>query len=173
MTSEEWRQIAHNYSFLSEPARADYWRQLTPDQQAALRDALAVSGSAGASLTATQPQSPRARRGCGGPIAMGCIGMILGSMLTVAAEIAAVMMGVQAVSDAFHSVSSSSASAGSTSDASDDQGAQAVERYDPLDPHGPEAMAYRKRKQEEQNAERWQRARENGEIALDDPNQGR
>lgn len=168
MANEEWLGIARNYSLLSDAARADYWKQLAPEHQAALREALILLASSGGASPATRLEtSPRARRGCGSPIAAGCVGIIVGCVLTVGAELAAIMMGVHAVSDAFRSVSGGSSSGGASS-GPDDQG-QAVEQPDPLDPMSPEGMAWRKRHQEELDAERRQRQRENGEVVLDDP----
>jgi len=112
MATEEWQEAARNYSLMSTRAKAEYWGQLTPDQQNALRDALASLGPGGATLG----QSPApARRGCSSPLFAGCIGMILGCVLTLGAEVALVMMGVQAVSDTFGGLSGGTASSGGAS----------------------------------------------------------
>jgi hypothetical protein len=106
MPTEEWLTAARNYALLSEPARAEYWGRLTPDQQNALREALAVAGPSAAVANTVVANAPVARpaaspapakSGCGGPIAAGCVGVILGIILTVAAEVAIVMMGFQSV----------------------------------------------------------------------------
>ncbi|HEX4495719.1 MAG TPA: hypothetical protein VIE43_08635 [Thermoanaerobaculia bacterium] len=101
MATEEWLTVARSYAQMSEPARAEYWGRLTPDQQNALREALAVTGPAAAAANAPVARpaaSPApAKSGCGGPIAAGCVGVILGIILTVAAEVAIVMMGFQSV----------------------------------------------------------------------------
>lgn len=100
MATEVWLEAARNYNRMDDRARAEYWKQLTPEQQDALRDALAtfqpaaVAGPAG-----IEQASAPARRGCSSPLAAGCIGMILGCVITIGIEIAAVMMGVHAVSD--------------------------------------------------------------------------
>jgi hypothetical protein len=111
MPTEEWLTAARNYAQLPEPARAEYWGRLTPDQQNALREALAmttpaaavantaVANTAVANAPVARPAaSPApAKSGCGGPIAAGCAGVILGCILTIAAEVAIVMMGFQSV----------------------------------------------------------------------------
>jgi len=105
MATEVWLEAARNYNRMDDRARAEYWKQLTPEQQDALRDALAtfqpaaVAGPAG-----IEPASAPARRGCASPLAAGCIGMILGCVITIGVEIAAVMMGVQAVGNAVGSL---------------------------------------------------------------------
>lgn len=107
MATEEWLEAARRYTRLSDSARAEYWQRLTPDQQQALRDALTSSGGEVTAASVTRGQSPAsARRGCGGPAAAGCLGLILGCVLTVGAEIAALMMGVQAVGNAVQELSS-------------------------------------------------------------------
>jgi hypothetical protein len=106
MATESWRDAAQAYNLLNESARAEYWRQLTPEQQEALRGALASLQAEAAASPASPAQQPAsARSGCGGPLAAGCLGVILGVVLTIGAEIAAVMMGVQAVGDAFNKMS--------------------------------------------------------------------
>ena len=106
MATDSWRDAAQAYNLLNESARAEYWRQLTPEQQEALRGALAsLQAEAAASPANLARQPAPARGGCGGPLAAGCLGLILGIVLTIGAEIAAVMMGVQAVGDAFNRVS--------------------------------------------------------------------
>lgn len=106
MATESWREAAQAYNLLNESARAEYWRQLTPEQQEALRGALAsLQAEAGALPVSPAWEPAPVRRGCGGPLAAGCLGLILGIVLTIGAEIVAVMMGVQAVGDAFNKVS--------------------------------------------------------------------
>jgi hypothetical protein len=106
MATDSWRDAAQAYNLLNESARAEYWRQLTPEQQEALRGALAsLQAEAAASPASLARQPAPARSGCGAPLAAGCLGLILGIVLTIGAEIAAVMMGVQAVGDAFNKVS--------------------------------------------------------------------
>jgi hypothetical protein len=118
MATESWRDAAQAYNLLNESARAEYWRQLTPEQQEALRGALAsLQAEAAASPASPTRQPAPARSGCGGPLAAGCLGVILGVVLTIGAEIVAVMMGAQAVGDAFNKVSRGS-SWGSHSDRS-------------------------------------------------------
>lgn len=122
MATEEWQEIARKYSLLSEEARADYWRQLTPDQQESLRDTLAIAPLGATASDATRGQPPtRARRGCGSPVAAGCIGMILGCILTIGAEVAAVMMGAHAVSDVFSGTSSRGTVSSGTSQPNDSE----------------------------------------------------
>jgi hypothetical protein len=106
MATESWRDAAQAYNLLNESARAEYWRQLTPEQQEALRGALASLQAEAVASPVSPVRGPApARSGCGGPLAAGCLGVILGVVLTIGAEIAAVMMGVQAVGDAFNKVS--------------------------------------------------------------------
>lgn len=109
MATEAWLEAARNYNRMNDRARAEYWKQLTPEQQDALRDALASSRSnVLASPVRTDPASAPVRRGCGGPLTAGCVGMILGSIITIGLEIAALMMGVQAVGDALDNLSGGS-----------------------------------------------------------------
>ena len=110
MVSQDWQEEARKYGRLSERERSEYWQQLTPEQQHALTAALS-----------TMPQntsSTPARRGCSGPLASGCIGMILGIVLTIGAEVVLLSMGVRAVSDTFQSVSGSSDDSASSADPS-------------------------------------------------------
>jgi len=100
MATEVWIEAARNYNRMDDRARAEYWKQLTPEQQDTLRDALATFQPASVAGPAGIEQAP-ARRGCASPLAVGCMGMILGCVITIGVEIIAVMMGVQAVGDAF------------------------------------------------------------------------
>jgi len=114
MATEAWLEAARNYNLLGDRERAKYWEQLTPEQQDALRDALASLQLGDTAAPAAIEQTPApARRGCGGPLATGCLGMILGAVLTVGIEVAALMMGVQMVSDAIQGLSDESPSGGS------------------------------------------------------------
>ena len=97
MASQEWLEEARKYGLLSERERSEYWQQLTPAQQHALTAALSTASQ--------NTSSAPARRGCSSPVAAGCIGMMLGAFLTVGAEVALLLMGVQAVSDTLQSFS--------------------------------------------------------------------
>lgn len=111
MASREWLDAARMYSRMSAKARAEYWGKLTPDQQADLRAAL---DSLGVASVAAQPDSGKAQvrssRGCSSPLAAGCIGMIIGCVITLLLEFTAVIMGVSAVSDFFREASGRSGS---------------------------------------------------------------
>ena len=93
MATEAWLEAARSYNRLDERARVEYWNRLTPEQREALREALASPQLNGvvASPVAAPASSPAApaRSGCGGPLAAGCVGVILGCLLTLGAEVAA------------------------------------------------------------------------------------
>ncbi len=90
-----------------------------PGAKEALRGALAaLQAEAAASPVHPAREPAPARSGCGGPLAAGCLGVLLGIVLTIGAEIAAVMMGVQAVGDAFKKMSPRGTSWGTHSDSS-------------------------------------------------------
>ena len=120
MATQEWLDAARNYSSMPESARSEYWNQLTPDQQGALRDALAVTevgngtpntySATAATGAAGTPGTTGARRGCGGPIGAGCLGMILGCVLTIGVEFALVLAGIDAIGKMFNGYSGGSSS---------------------------------------------------------------
>jgi ferric-dicitrate binding protein FerR (iron transport regulator) len=63
METEAWLEAARNYNLLNERARAEYWNQLTPEQQDALREASASSQpDASVSSVKTERASAPARR---------------------------------------------------------------------------------------------------------------
>lgn len=97
MEQREWIEAARRYSKMSTAERAQYWEQLTPEQRASLQAALERNSGTGR------------KRGCGGPLVAGCGGMILGVILTIGAEVALVMMGVQAVVDSLEGFSTAGA----------------------------------------------------------------
>jgi hypothetical protein len=135
MATEDWKEAAFNYNLMSERARAEYWGQLTPDQQNALREALTSTGNGEMSSrvagddASTQPQS-----GCGSRIAAGCIGLILGVLFTVGLEIAAVMMGVSAIGDALQGFSGGNGGGSTTSPNTNPTSAGRPPGIDPNDP---------------------------------------
>ena len=109
----EWSEAAQRYRLMTERAQLDLWNQLSPAEREALSEALnstpANPSEAELSVvsevhergdvdTADSKKEPR-RKGCFGPFFFGCTGVILGVVLTIGAEVALVMMGVQAVSD--------------------------------------------------------------------------
>jgi hypothetical protein len=106
---QAWMDAAHLYNSLDERGRAHYWSQLSPEQQELLRSALAAVAEQRAQVQVVEPSvvsmSPTpaapARRSLGGTLAIGCTGMLLGAVLTVAAEVVAVSAGIQAVSGLF------------------------------------------------------------------------
>lgn len=117
MATQEWLDAARNYSLMTESARSEYWNQLTPDQQGALSEALAAtevgSGSPNtyrATVATGTPGTTGARRGCGGPIGAGCLGMILGCVLTIGVEFALVLAGIDAIGKMFSDYSGGSSS---------------------------------------------------------------
>ena len=99
MAGQEWLEEARKYGNLSERDRSEYWQQLTPAQQHALTTALST-------MSQNTPSAPT-RRGCSSPMAAGCVGVILGVVLTISAEVALLLMGVTAVSDTLQSFSGS------------------------------------------------------------------
>lgn len=114
MATQEWLDAARNYSLMSESARSEYWQQLTPDQQGALSDALAATeagsgtpntasstGAAGWTGSTGRTGTTGKKKGCGGPIGAGCLGMILGCILTIGVEFAAVSAGIDAIGKMF------------------------------------------------------------------------
>jgi len=94
MQTEYWQGEARKYALLSDQARAEYWAGLTSQQQHDLQEA----------LSGVRSDAKPKKRGCSGPLASGCLGMILGAIITIGIEISLVMMGVQAISDTFNSM---------------------------------------------------------------------
>ncbi len=105
MATQEWLEAARNYSLISESARAEYWQQLTPEQQEALREALDASQVA--TTTPSVTSETGTKRGCGGPVGAGCLGMILGCILTIGIEIAIISAGIDAVGEMLSGLSGS------------------------------------------------------------------
>ena len=120
MATQEWLDAARNYSLMTESARSEYWNQLTPDQQGALSEALAATevgtgapntySATAATGTPGTPGTTGAKRGCGGPIGAGCLGMILGCVLTIGVEFALVLTGIDAIGKMFSGYSGGSSS---------------------------------------------------------------
>jgi len=106
---QAWMDAAHLYNSLDERGRAHYWSQLSPEQQDLLKSALASVAEQNARALApvaapvavpvAAPATPR--RSLGSVLAIGCTGMLLGAIFTVAAEVVAVSAGIQAVSGLF------------------------------------------------------------------------
>jgi hypothetical protein len=94
---------------MSEQERHSYWSRLTPEQQAALTEALA------AVALEVQPKTPAVtvqpegshRRGPFGTMAIGCTGFILGIILTIGVEAALVAKGLSELGGIFAPGSSS------------------------------------------------------------------
>lgn len=103
MTDQAWLRAAHAYRGMNEEARRAYWQQLSPDQQQALTAAI-ESLRVPASTSAPGP-TPVTGRGCSSPLAKGCLWMILGSAITIGAEVLLLMQGVQMLRDAIGGVS--------------------------------------------------------------------
>ena len=97
---QAWVDAARAYNSMDERGRHAYWNQLTPEQQAALTEALAAVAPVAQPRTPTAagPEAPR-RRGLFGTFAIGCTGVILGVILTIAFEIAAIARGIDVFSD--------------------------------------------------------------------------
>jgi hypothetical protein len=84
MESDVWaKEVAHRYLHLPEPAQAETWRKLSPDQQNTLRNALTELHSA----------TPRP----GNQTGTGCIAMICGFIVTVLIEAFLIVMIYQAM----------------------------------------------------------------------------
>jgi hypothetical protein len=101
-----WMDAARSYNSMNEEERHAYWNQLTPEQQAALTEALAAVASEAQprTIAAASPVSSEPRRR-GGTFAFGCMGFILGVILTLAVEFAALAKGIGALKDVFSSPS--------------------------------------------------------------------
>ena len=80
-----WDGAARAYATMNDRARAAYWTGLTPDQQTLLRVALANT-----------LRSVMQSRGDTSTRNAGCIGVILGSVLTIALELWVITLGVDA-----------------------------------------------------------------------------
>jgi hypothetical protein len=81
---DPWLAAARHYSQLSDPGRASYWNQLGPEQQAALTAALQH-------MAIPTPAAPVALVKKGGLFSVatvGCLGFVLGAVLTVAVQVA-------------------------------------------------------------------------------------
>jgi hypothetical protein len=95
-----WIDAARSYNSMNEQERHAYWNQLTPEQQTALTEALAavaVEAQPRATAAAGPASSESQRRGPFGTFAIGCTGFLLGVILTVAVEVAAVAKGISAM----------------------------------------------------------------------------
>ncbi len=102
---QAWIDASRTYSALDESGRLDYWSRLTEDQRTALTQALAESSVTPiAPETSIAPATPIAaplNSGCGKTGAIGCGGIVLGALLTIAIEVIAVYRGVDALSRQF------------------------------------------------------------------------
>jgi ferric-dicitrate binding protein FerR (iron transport regulator) len=86
---------------MNERLRTAYWQQLSSEQQAALVEALDALRSSTPQQVPSGPADARKAKGSSGrTLAVGCLGMILGCLLTVAVEVMLVLQGVQMVGDA-------------------------------------------------------------------------
>jgi hypothetical protein len=98
-----WMDAARSYNSMNETERHAYWNQLTPEQQTALTEALAavaVEAQPRAIAVASPMSSEPRRRGPFGTFAIGCTGFVLGVILTVAVEVAAVAKGISVLGGA-------------------------------------------------------------------------
>jgi hypothetical protein len=93
---QAWISAARTYGTLGVSERAVYWNNLGPDQQRMLRLALEEINS---SIPEATPNLPL-MRGCWRTTAVGCCGVVLGVVLTVALELLAIAAGVQMVAGA-------------------------------------------------------------------------
>src|SRR5215212_11584750 len=92
-----WMDAASSYNSMNERERYAYWNQLTPEQQAALTEALAaVALEAQPKTVAAVSPEPRRQRST---FTVGCAGVILGIILTLAVEFVAVAKGIGALGD--------------------------------------------------------------------------
>lgn len=100
-----WMDAARSYNSMNERERHAYWNQLTPEQQAALTEALAaVALEAQPKAVAAVSSEPRRQRST---FAVGCVGVILGVILTLAVEAIVLAKGISALGDIFSSPSQS------------------------------------------------------------------
>lgn len=101
MVDAAWFNEARRYDSMDERSRLTYWTQLSPEQQAALVEALGALTAPTSQVTPSETADARKARGSSGrTLAVGCLGMILGCLLTVAFEIILVLQGVQMVGNA-------------------------------------------------------------------------
>lgn len=129
---QAWLEAAHSYNRMTDAQRYDYWNRLSPEQQAALAAALeavrdqpvaapVAASPAVASEPAAGAASPApvvrqtARRQPGGrtlagTLGIGCVGMILGILGTLAVEAALISAGVNFLAALFDAPSTSSSS---------------------------------------------------------------
>jgi hypothetical protein len=104
MANQEWIEAARAYRAMTEAQRAEYWQQLSTAQQQELMSALELPEPAASASTA-EPRS-----GCGPKIGIGCLGMLVGAVLTISLEAALVMRGVHFLGDIVGDLSSNSQS---------------------------------------------------------------
>lgn len=91
----EWQEAARVYNGLGDSDRAAYWAELGPEQQRMLEQALKET------QPALQYHAAPPRKQFFKTAMAGCVGMILGSLLTLAVEFLALSAGVQAVANIF------------------------------------------------------------------------
>lgn len=87
-----WLDAAHAYSRMSEADRVAYWNRLDSEQQGLLQLALAQRSASGSA-----PIKPAKRSGCLRTGSIGCLGVIVGIVFTIAAEIILINAGVDAL----------------------------------------------------------------------------
>lgn len=101
MVDTVWLSEARRYDAMNERSRTTYWQQLSSEQQAALVEAInALKASTPAPMASGPGDARKAKGSSGRTLAVGCMGMILGCLLTVAVEVLLVLQGVQMVGDA-------------------------------------------------------------------------
>lgn len=92
---QSWLAAAQAYLRMDEPARAAYWSALSPEQRLVLTQTVETGRA-----NHGQQVAP-AKFGCMRTVTIGCAGMILGCILTIAGEIWAFKAGVDFVEQAF------------------------------------------------------------------------
>jgi hypothetical protein len=101
MVDTVWLSEARRFDAMNERSRTTYWQQLSSEQQAALVEALnALKASTPGQMASGPGDARKAKVSSGRTLAVGCIGMILGCLLTMAVEAILVLQGVQMVGDA-------------------------------------------------------------------------
>lgn len=101
MVDAVWLAEARRYDAMNEGSRTTYWRQLSSEQQAALVEAInALKVSTPEPITSGSGDVRKAKGSSGRTLAVGCMGMILGCLVTVVVEVILVLQGVQMIGDA-------------------------------------------------------------------------
>ena len=95
-----WEEAARHYATLDQKGREAYWKQLTPEQQGELGRWLQQAPAASATVEVAKPVSNGSRAASG--LFFGCAGFIVGVILTIGVQVAAVIAGIGAIGELFN-----------------------------------------------------------------------